>query len=119
MAGSGLGECMAARVDALCAGVESGMTVREIVAVAWLSGAEDALRLVDTGAEAPVTVNRDLLAPSKSRLPFNAGFAAGADAVLDGVHGLVRSAGELRLAVEADGGRAMLRHPSRAGLEVA
>ena len=92
--------------------VDASMTVREIMAVAYLIGRHDALRDVRNASSPARTVNRRLIHGGPSDCVFNRGYEAGAGMVSDEIDALMRD-------VEALSGDdavfSMLRHPSVSG----
>lgn len=94
--------------------VDASMTVREVMAVAYLIGRRDALRDVRNASSPARTVNRRLIHGGPSDCVFNRGYEAGAGMVSDEIDALMRD-------VEALSGDdavfSMLRHPTheRAG----
>ena len=100
--------------------VDASMTVREVMAVAYLIGRRGALRDVrNASSSAPAgdagtarTVNRGLIHGGPSDCVFNRGYEAGAGMVSDEIDALMRD-------VEALSGDdavfSMLRHPSVSG----
>lgn len=89
--------------------VDASMTVREVMAVAYLIGRRDALRDVRNASSPARTVNRRLIHGGPSDCVFNRGYEAGAGMVSDEIDALMRD-------VEALSGDdavfSMLRHPS-------
>lgn len=92
--------------------VDASMTVREVMAVAYLIGRHDALRDVRNASSPARTVNRRLIHGGPSDCVFNRGYEAGAGMVSDEIDALMRD-------VEAlsgdDAAFSMLRHPSVSG----
>ena len=92
--------------------VDASMTVREVMAVAYLIGRHDALRDVRNASSPARTVNRRLIHGGPSDCVFNRGYEAGAGMVSDEIDALMRD-------VEALSGDdavfSMLRHPSVSG----
>lgn len=92
--------------------VDASMTVREVMAVAYLIGRHDALRDVRNASSPARTVNRRLIHGGPSDCVFNRGYEAGAGMVSDEIDALIRD-------VEAlsgdDAAFSMLRHPSVSG----
>ena len=88
--------------------VDASMTVREVMAVAYLIGRHDALRDVRNASSPARTVNRRLIHGGPSDCVFNRGYEAGAGMVSDEIDALMRD-------VEAlsgdDAAFSMLRHP--------
>lgn len=93
--------------------VDASMTVREVMAVAYLIGRRDALRDVRNASSPARTVNRGLIHGGPSDCVFNRGYEAGAGMVSDEIDALMRD-------VEALSGDdavfSMLRHPSVSGV---
>ncbi|WP_226814107.1 hypothetical protein [Bifidobacterium pseudocatenulatum] len=93
--------------------VDASMTVREVMAVAYLIGRRDALRDVRNASSPARTVNRRLIHGGPSDCVFNRGYEAGAGMVSDEIDALMRD-------VEALSGDdavfSMLRHPSVSGV---
>lgn len=63
--------------------VDASMTVREVMAVAYLIGRHDALRDVRNASSPARTVNRRLIHGGPSDCVFNRGYEAGAGMVSD------------------------------------
>ena len=70
--------------------VDASMTVREIMAVAYLIGRRDALRDVRNASSPARTVNRRLIHGGPSDCVFNRGYEAGAGMVSDEIDALMR-----------------------------
>lgn len=70
--------------------VDASMTVREVMAVAYLIGRHDALRDVRNASSPARTVNRRLIHGGPSDCVFNRGYEAGAGMVSDEIDALMR-----------------------------
>ena len=70
--------------------VDASMTVREVMAVAYLIGRHDALRDVRNASSPARTVNRGLIHGGPSDCVFNRGYEAGAGMVSDEIDALMR-----------------------------
>ncbi|MDU4063742.1 MAG: hypothetical protein E7H70_03630 [Bifidobacterium breve] len=70
--------------------VDASMTVREVMAVAYLIGRRDALRDVRNASSPARTVNRGLIHGGPSDCVFNRGYEAGAGMVSDEIDALMR-----------------------------
>lgn len=70
--------------------VDASMTVREVMAVAYLIGRHDALRDVRNASSSARTVNRGLIHGGPSDCVFNRGYEAGAGMVSDEIDALMR-----------------------------
>lgn len=81
--------------------VDASMTVREVMAVAYLIGRRDALRDVRNASSPARTVNRGLIHGGPSDCVFNRGYEAGA--------------GNVEALSGDDAVFSMLRHPSVSG----
>lgn len=88
--------------------VDASMTVREVMAVAYLIGRRDALRDVRNASSPARTVNRG----GPSDCVFNRGYEAGAGMVSDEIDALMRDVESLS---GDDAVFSMLRHPSVSG----
>lgn len=102
-------------MDALSATVDSGMTVNEIVASAYLVGRLDALRELNALSAPACDVNARLVALTRNMGDeglFNRGYEAGCEMVLKNASDLYSRADSLSgdAAVSS-----MLHHPSREG----
>lgn len=69
--------------------VDASMTVREVMAVAYLIGRHDALRDVRNASSPARTVNRRLIHGGPSDCVFNRGYEAGAGMVSDEIDALM------------------------------
>lgn len=92
--------------------VDASMTVREVMAVAYLIGRHDALRDVRNASSPARTVNRRLIHGGPSDCVFNRGYEAGAGMVSDEIDALMRDVESLS---GDDAVFSMLRHPSVSG----
>ena len=70
--------------------VDASMTVREVMAVAYLIGRHDALRDVRNASSPSRTLNRRLIHGGPSDCVFNRGYEAGAGMVSDEIDALMR-----------------------------
>ena len=88
--------------------VDASMTVREVMAVAYLIGRHDALRDVRNASSPARTVNRRLIHGGPSDCVFNRGYEAGAGMVSDEIDALMRDVEAKREPASAAG-----THPER------